>query len=174
MIKHSIFILSIWLCPVPAMPVQAVDKAAESRLDDVARRGAKVMPFSLEETIHVFTKTKTGGRQQVIAKNKTDAGQIRLIQKHLAKIAKAFSRGDFSDPAKIHGEDMPGLAKLKAARPGELRMAYRDLPDGGEIEYASQVPGLIAALHAWFDAQLSDHARHAVTGHSSHSMHHPP
>lgn len=173
MIKRSIFILSVLPC-LAAMPVQTADKAAENRLGDVARRGAKVMPFSLEKTIHVFTKTEKGGRQQVIVKNKADAGQVRLIQGHLSKIAKEFSRGDFSDPAKIHGEDMPGLAKLKAARPGEIRIAYKDLPDGGEIEYASEVPGLIAALHVWFDAQLSDHARHAISGHSSHSMHHQP
>jgi hypothetical protein len=174
MIKRSILILSVCLCSALAMPVQAAGKTAENRLGDVARRGAKVMPFSLEETIHVFTKTEKGGVQQVIAKNKADAGQIRLVRQHLSKIAKEFSRGDFSDPAKIHGDGMPGLAKLKAARPGELGMVYRELPDGGEIEYASEVPDVIAALHAWFDAQLSDHARHAVPGHSSHSMHHQP
>jgi hypothetical protein len=33
------------------------------------------------------------------------------------------------------------------------------------------VPIIITAIHQWFDAQLNDHARHAISGHSSHKMH---
>jgi hypothetical protein len=174
MVKGLIFTLSFLLWPTLTVSVQAVEKASESRLDEVSKRGARVMPFSLEETTHIFTKKEKGGVQLVIVKNKADSGQIRLIREHLSKISKEFRRGDFSGPAEIHGEDMPGLAKLKAAKPGEIRIAYRELQGGAEIEYSSENPNLIEALHAWFDAQLSDHARHAMPGHFPHSMHHKP
>ncbi|MGZ8199915.1 MAG: aspartate carbamoyltransferase, partial [Methylosarcina sp.] len=90
---------------------------------------------------------------------------------HLSKISGEFSRGDFSGPARIHGEDMPGLAALRAAQPGRIKIEYKDLPNGAEIVYSSDDPGLIKAIHDWFDAQLSDHARHAVPGHPH--PHHP-
>jgi len=140
-------------------------KATEMRLDAVQQRGAQVMPFSLDQTLHIFTKTATGGRQQVLAKEPADAGQIGLIQAHLAKIAGQFAQGDYSDPAQIHGEDMPGLRTLRAAKPGEIRIEYQTLANGARINYAAENPRLIEAIHLWFDAQLRDHARHAVPGH---------
>lgn len=133
------------------------------RQQEVAQRGADVMPFSLAATTHIFTKTAHGGIQQVITKH-PDARQTTLIRQHLASIAKQFAQGNFSDPTRIHGMSMPGLATLRAARPGELRVSYRDVPNGGEIDYSSKQPRLVGALHQWFDAQLSDHGHDAMTG----------
>lgn len=36
-------------------------------------------------------------------------------------------------------------------------MRYQDLVNGGQIEYSTRKANLIAALHNWIDAQLSDH-----------------
>jgi sulfite exporter TauE/SafE/copper chaperone CopZ len=48
----------------PAMLEQsAIPPAGPARLDEVAQRGARVMPFDLEKTTHVFTKTPEGGHQ---------------------------------------------------------------------------------------------------------------
>lgn len=168
-ISQSLAALSILL--MTAAPAGAVEKATAERLDEVAQRGAQVMPFSLEQTTHIFTKTETGGIQQVIVKDKTNAQQITLIRGHLSKIAKQFAQGDFSDPEKIHGKTMPGLAELKKAKPGQIKVEYKERSDGAEIAYSTALPALINALHQWFDAQLSDHARHAVSGHAGHSMH---
>jgi hypothetical protein len=145
----------------------AVEPATPSRLDEVAERGAKVMPFNLDKTVHIFNKTETGGVQQVIAKNASDAEQIRLIREHLAHIAASFAQGDFSGPASIHGPEMPGLAELRAGAE-QVQFAYRDLPDGAQIDYSTDQPALVDAIHRFFDAQLSDHARHAITGHQGH------
>ena len=86
----------------------AVEKASEKRLDEVTLRGAHVMPFDLDLTTHVFSKTAKGGVQQVVVKNPKDNAQIKLIREHLTKIAHEFRKVDYSGPAKIHGEDMPG------------------------------------------------------------------
>jgi hypothetical protein len=65
---------------------------------------------------------------------------------------------------------MPGLAQLKAAPPGRMEINYRDVPGGAELDYSTSDPKLAAALHEWFDAQLSDHAADAMAGHMH--MHH--
>ena len=86
---------------------------AQTRQEEVAARGAKVMPFDLEQTTHVFQKLDDGGLQKVVVKDPSNKKQIALIQAHLKEESEKFRKGDFSDPAKIHGEDMPGLAQLK-------------------------------------------------------------
>ncbi len=149
-------------------PAFSIEKASEERLDEVARRGAHVMPFDLGLTTHVFTKTKQGGIQQVIVKDLDNTTQITLIREHLKKIADEFKQGVFSDPSRIHGDDMPGLQCLKQAKPGQLQIEYQNLPEGAQITYATKNPELIKALHQWFNAQLTDHARHAVSGHAMH------
>jgi len=145
--------------------------ASPERIEEVAKRGAEVMPFDLKQTQHVFTKTETGGVQQVVARDPANAEQIGLIRQHLTKISQEFARGDFSDPARIHGEDMPGLAELRSAQPGKLRVEYRELPNGAEIVYSSDDPALIAAVHRWFDAQLAEHGPDAMPGHPHGAMH---
>lgn len=154
-----------------SIPAHGVEKAGEQRLDAIVERGSHVMPFDLEQTTHVFSKTENGGVQQVIVKDPDNAEQIKLIRRHLSKISDEFKRGDFSNPAKIHGDAMPGLAELRKAKPNQMGIVYKELPDGAEINYSSANPVLINAIHQWFDAQLSDHARHAVSGHPHHQMH---
>jgi hypothetical protein len=162
---------SLAVLALAAVPAAAVEPADNARLDEVAERGRHVMPFDLEKTTHVFTPMEDGGRQQVIAKSPADAEQIRLIREHLGQIAGAFSRGDFSGPERIHGETMPGLAALKNAGAGRIEYRYQELPDGARIDYVTRDAALIEAIHRYFDAQLSDHARHAVPGHEQHRMH---
>ena len=135
----------------------------ETRQEEVAEKGAQVMPFDLEETTHVFQKTESGGVQKVVADDPTDAEQVTLIREHLEEEAAAFRRGDLSDPSEIHGEEMPGLKELEAGAK-EMDIRYSALPGGAKIEYESSDPALVAALHAWFDAQVSDHGDHAEDG----------
>ena len=149
----------------------AEEKASEARLDEITRQGAQIMPFSLEQTVHVFSKKKNGGLQQVVVKDQANLEQIRLIREHLSTIAQDFKQGNYSDPARLHGENMPGLAALKKASPDEIDITYSELPDGAQISYETDKPELIHAIHQWFDAQLSDHARHAMPHHPHHQMH---
>jgi hypothetical protein len=132
-----------------------------TRHAQVAARGAQVMTFDLEQTIHVFQRLDDGGRQTVSVKDPANTPQIALIQSHLQLEADKFRRGDFSDPAYIHGEEMPGLAGLNAGF-GEIEIRYTALPNGGEIRYTTANPDLVRAIHQWFSAQVSEHGRHAV------------
>ena len=139
---------------------EAPAPAGTQRQQEVREKGAAVMPFSLDQTLHTFDKTDTGGVQRVRA---GDADQVAMIRSHLHSIAQSFTARDFSAPAHIHGADMPGMAEMKAAKPGELTVGYRELDDGAELDYVSRSPAIIAAVHRWFDAQLADHGRDATT-----------
>lgn len=148
-----------------ALPAYAQHQATPERQADVAARGAQVMPFALAATTHVFTKTADGGVQRVVANDPTDARQAGLVRAHLRDISDKFAHGDYSAPSRIHGDAMPGLAQLKAAQPGQVRIGYREVDGGAEITYSSADPALVDALHAWFDAQLADHGKDAMRGH---------
>lgn len=139
------------------------------RQAEVARLGADVMPFSLNHTTHVFTKTADGGIQRVIANSPSDAQQIVLIREHLRTIQRQFLDGNFSGPTHIHGPSMPGLQALKAATPGQIEIQYKDVDAGAELTYRSADKKLISALHDWFDAQLSDHGSDAKAGQIHHN-----
>ncbi len=134
--------------------------AGTDRQAEVAARGADVMPFDLRATTHRFTDTSTGGRQTVIADDPDDDAEIAAIREHLQEEAEAFQAGDFSDPASIHGEDMPGLATLEA-NSDALDIRYLELPDGAAVDFTTTDAQVADALHAWFDAQVSDHGDHA-------------
>jgi len=134
---------------------------AQTRQEEVAKKGAEVMPFDLEQTTHVFQALEDGGLQKVVVKNPSNQKQIALIQSHLKEESERFRKGDFSDPAKIHGDDMPGLAQLKAGAK-EINVRYTALPDGAEIRYQAKDPKLVVAIHQWFSAPVFDHGHHAM------------
>ncbi len=154
---------------------QNMDHAAHMRMmsqaqkqAEVSTRGADVMPFSLAATTHIFTKNDSGGVQQVVTKVTADDAQIKLIRQHLQEIKTQFLKGDFSAPSHIHGQEMPGLAQLKAANPGQITIEYKEIHDGAELSYRTADKKLVAALHQWFDAQLSDHGHDATMGPMQH------
>ena len=158
--------VALWAAAVGVASAQT-----PSRQEVVAERGADVMPFSLKATTHVFTKTQTGGVQKVIAKNPADAEQVRLTREHLKDIADRFAKGDFSGPSHIHGADMPGLVELQKTERRDIAIRYADVPAGAEVTYTTKDARLVAALHTWFDAQLSDHGSDSMPGHD-HAKHH--
>lgn len=133
--------------------------ASVSRHEEVAQKGSTVMPFDLMKTTHFFDDDASGGVETITANDRSDARQVELIRSHLAKESERFAQGDFSDPAAIHGADMPGLAALERAG-GKLHVSYRDVPGGASLTYASADPAVVGAIHDWFAAQRSDHAAH--------------
>ena len=147
------------LAAVFSLVALAAHAGADSRQDEVARKGASVMPFDLTRTTHFFDDRPTGGIETVTANDPRDARQASLIRSHLAAEAKRFAHGDFSDPARIHGQAMPGLAQLEKAGK-KLQVTYRDLPAGASLAYESSDRALVAAIHEWFAAQRSDHGAH--------------
>lgn len=134
-----------------------------ARQAEIAAKGRQVMPFDLERTTHRFAKSATGGVQTVTSDDSTDAEQVALIREHLTAEAAGFGKGDYGDPASIHGGEMPGLRDLEQGH-DRIDIRYAELPAGATITYTTTDASLITALHAWFDAQVTDHGRHAEHG----------
>ncbi len=146
------------LALVAALPQAAAGETPQQK--QVERNSEQVMPFSMDATMHRFKPTADGGVQTVLVHD-GDPKQVALVRSHLRKEAAAFARGDFTDPASIHGGTMPGLRALHSGAK-RIGVRYGDVPRGAKIVYATHDPALVAALHAWFKAQVSDHGAHAM------------
>lgn len=134
---------------------------AQDVQEHVHGHGHEVMPFDLSRTLHVFRMTDDGGIQKVITRGEApQPDQVHRIQHHLQMEAAAFQQGNFSDPAHLHGGDMPGLRELRAGA-ARLDVRYTALPDGAQIELRSGDRQLVTAIHRWFGAQLSEHGADA-------------
>lgn len=134
--------------------------AAQTRQERVHQMSRHVMPFDMAKTVHVFRMTEYGGIQRVLAHEPGAADQVALIRQHLQHEAERFQRGDYSDPSRLHGADMPGLAELKA-RPAGVAVSYAELPAGARLSFATKDLRLLTAIHRWFGAQLSEHGADA-------------
>lgn len=148
-----------WPIPVAVLLIAVTSCSSDSPSSDQAidERAAVVMPFDLTETTHTFEKSPTGGVQIVAAIDPSDVNQIALIRGHLRAEAANFRVGDYSDPAEIHGMDMPGLDKLQEGY-RDITVEYIELSDGARLTYTAVKPTLIDAIHAWFDRQTMDHS----------------
>jgi hypothetical protein len=171
--ERSLRLLSVLGIAVCLSGQAFASQASPERQAEVARRGTQVMPFALSQTTHVFERTPDGGVQKVVLKDGADPAQLRLVRQHLQDIGDQFAKGDFSGPETIHGHDMPGLEALRQAKPGEMSVKYADIQNGAQLQFIARRPELIHALHSWIGAQLGDHGKDAVEGHSAdhHSMH---
>jgi hypothetical protein len=135
---------------------------AQTKQEHVQHAGKSVMPFDLAMTTHIFRMTEAGGVERVIVKDTTAKDQVTLIQQHLQHEAEAFQRGDYSDPASLHGADMPGLKDLKAGA-ARIAVSYSALPTDAEITFKTADLHLLTAIHRWFGAQLSEHGADAIS-----------
>ena len=148
--------------PVLILVLACTAASAQTVQEHVHGRGRTIMPFDLSKTVHVFRMTETGGVQRVVVKDETAGDQVPLIQQHLQHEARAFERGDYGDPASLHGASMPGLREL-AAGAAKIRITYTALPTGAEITFETGDIHLLTAIHRWFGAQLSEHGADART-----------
>jgi len=133
---------------------------AQTRQEHVHQMSQSVMPFNVSKTIHIFRMTESGGVQQVVARDAGDTGQVSLVRQHLMHEAERFQHGDYSDPATLHGTEMPGLKELQAGA-SRIKVSYAELPTGAAITFETADLHLITAIHRWFGAQLSEHAADA-------------
>ncbi len=139
----------------------ATVRADDSQSTTVEQHSKQVMPFDMNKTMHVFRKTSSGGVETIVVKDPSDTADIALVRSHLEKESKLFAAGNFSDPAYIHGSDMPGLQALSASAT-RLEVRYSALPAGAQIAFTTQDASLVSAVHEWFDAQVKDHGAHAM------------
>ena len=133
---------------------------AQTQQQHVHDMSHAIMPFDVAKTVHIFKMTETGGVERVVVKDKSDTDQVLLIQQHIRKEAGRFQHGDYSDPAMLHGANMPGLKALQLGAK-RVKVSYSELADGAEVAFKTTNPHLLTAIHRWFGAQLSEHGSDA-------------
>ncbi|MGI9022097.1 MAG: aspartate carbamoyltransferase [Acidimicrobiales bacterium] len=143
-----------------ALPILFVACGSQDRQAEVADRGTDVMPFDLDGTTHRFTPQADGLTQQVVVDDPADADQRELVREHLRVEMTRFRAGDYGDPARIHGDHMPGLRQLEAGA-AAIEIRYDDVDAGAELRFLTADPALVDALHQWGEAQVADHGSHA-------------
>ncbi len=122
----------------------------------VDQRGDEVMGFSHEQTTHHFLVEPGGGTIQVEVKNPGDTGSLGHIRTHLAEVARQFAAGDFSMPQAIHHRVLPGVPEMIQHKDA-ITWRFEEIETGGRVVIRSSDQEVVAAIHAFLEAQIGDH-----------------
>lgn len=126
-------------------------------------RGKKAMGVDQYTSTHRFDALEDGGRIE-LQRDGDDAEGVKTIREHLQAIAKAFRSGDFSTPAFVHMQQVPGTAVM-AARKDRITYTFRELPRGGELRIQTKDREALHAIHEFMMFQRSDHRAGGEGGH---------
>jgi hypothetical protein len=140
--------------------LSAVSAAPEEQQDhhaSMSERGAMVMGFDQDRTVHHFRLFPDGGAIIVAVKDPADASNRDAIRQHLPHIAMMFGSGNFQAPMLVHdSKDVPGIAVM-SARKDVIRYQYVETPDGGRVDILTTDADALAAVHAFLTFQIADH-----------------
>jgi hypothetical protein len=131
------------------------EPAADAGFAALQERGAEGMGVDQYASTHVFDALPDGGRIEYQFDSDDPAG-VAQIRSHLQEIRVAFEAGDFSIPAFVHDQEVPGTAVM-AERREHIEYHYRELPRGGELRLVTQDPQALAAIRAFMAFQREDH-----------------
>jgi hypothetical protein len=143
---------------------------ADSAFTAVQARGADARAMGVDQysSTHRFDALPDGGRIE-LQRDVDDSAGVAEIRKHLREIAVAFKRGDFSIPAYVHDQQVPGTVVMAAKRDA-ITYTERDLPRGGEVRITTSNPEALVAVHEFISFQRHDH-RAGGAGATGHAMH---
>ena len=127
----------------------------EPGFEALQQRGQAAMGVDQYTSTHRFDALADGGRIE-LQRDANDPRDVATIRAHLKEVMAAFQRGDFSTPAFVHAQEVPGT-KVMAARKELLAYRYADLPQGGEIRITTADPEVLRALHEFVAFQRKDH-----------------
>ncbi|MEX2048543.1 MAG: hypothetical protein WEB90_03100, partial [Gemmatimonadota bacterium] len=118
-------------------------------------RGAEGMGVDQYAATHLFDALADGGRIE-FQYDSDDPDGVARIRNHLREIQVAFQAGDFSTPAFVHDQEVPGTTVM-AARREHIEYRYQDLPRGGELRMVTTDPQALEAIREFMAFQRSDH-----------------
>ncbi len=131
---------------------------ADSSFAATQARGLIAMGVDQYTSTHKFEALRDGGRIE-LQRDVDDAAGTAQIRAHLCGIAAAFASGDFSTPAFVHMQAVPGAAVM-AARRHLISYSMRPLPRGGELRLTTSDPAAVAAVAEFLAFQRMDHRAH--------------
>ncbi|MEQ1857646.1 MAG: hypothetical protein ABL963_14395, partial [Longimicrobiales bacterium] len=136
-------------------PAPQSEPAADADFAALQERGAEGMGVDQYASTHLFDALPDGGRIEY-QYDSDDAAGIAQIRSHIQEIQVAFEAGDFSTPAFVHDQEVPGTAVM-AERREYIEYQYRELPRGGELRLVTQDPQALAAIRDFMAFQRDDH-----------------
>lgn len=134
---------------------------ADSAFDALQQRGKAAMGVDQYTSVHRFDDLADGGRIE-LQRAAGDTAGVRTIREHLQAIARAFASGDFSTPAFVHMQEVPGTAEMARLR-GKIRYDFSPLPGGGQLRITTPDPDAIQAVHRFMAFQRGDHRAGGAT-----------
>jgi hypothetical protein len=154
----AVLLLAVLTACSSRPPGDAEDAAhvlSDSEFTELQARGEVTMGVDQYTSTHLFDDLPDGGRIE-LQRNEQDPTGVEQIRQHLQHIARAFAAGDFSDPASVHGHEMPGTAVM-AQKKDVITYSYAPLPRGGEVRITTRDPDAVRATHAFLAAQRGEH-----------------
>jgi len=118
-------------------------------------RGEVGMGVDQYASTHLFDALPDGGRIE-FQHDEDDVDAVAQIRSHLREIQVSFKQGDFSIPAFVHDQPVPGT-DVMAQRSEHIEYLYQDLPRGGELRLVTQDPDALAAIRDFMAFQRADH-----------------
>jgi hypothetical protein len=122
----------------------------------VKQRGAHVMGFDQDATVHHFRLHTDGGAIDIAVKDPNDTANRAAIRSHLPHITQMFGDGNFEAPMLIHDTDVPGTKTLAALK-DRVRFVYVETPGGGRVDIFTTDREALAAVHEFMKFQIRDH-----------------
>lgn len=136
--------------------VFAATSAAQDHHAATTARGEHAMGFDQAATAHHFYLYEDGGAIEVTVRDRSDKKSLEAIRTHLPQIVQQFAKGDFSTPAFVHDQDVPGVADMTRLR-DRIGYVYDDIRDGGRIRITTRHARARSAVHEFLRFQIQDH-----------------
>ena len=135
---------TLMMLPSPLVLAQAHDMRAHSAAhgDSAFRamqaRGQDVMGVDQYTSVLRFDPVAAGGRIE-LQRDRDDSAGVAMIRAHMRSIARTFAAGDFTAPATVHFETVPGVATMRTRR-AAIHYDVTDLPRGAALRIRSSDP----------------------------------
>jgi hypothetical protein len=133
----------------------------DSAFGAMQARGRLAMGVDQYTSVHRFDDLPDGGRIE-LQRDRDDSAGIGAIRAHMRAIARAFAAGDFSTPAMVHLESVPGSATMRARR-SAIRYEPIDLPRGAALRIRSDDREAVEAIHRFLAYQRHQHRASGAT-----------
>lgn len=128
---------------------------ADTGFSAMQARGTMAMGVDQNTSTHTFDALPEGGRITLV-RDTDDSLGVEQIRAHLKLIQHSFQAGDFSTPAFVHMQQMPGTAVM-AERRSAITYTYANVPRGGELRMTTSDSAALAGIHEFMGAQRHEH-----------------
>ena len=132
------------------------EQAGHTHDAQVKERGAHVMGFDQDATVHHFRLHPDGGAIDIAAKDAADAANRDAIRSHLPHITQMFGDGNFSAPMLIHDTNVPGTDRMAELK-NRIRFVYVETAGGARVDIFTTDAAALKAVHDFLRFQIADH-----------------